>query len=1242
MDAYAITFTFFNKSVSFGIRANDDGTFSGKIAVGTGLSVGYEAGIEGVWEIKEWGLHFEGYSAVEALGTPSGAPIVLSFALPGSEQSQVTLGLGINDWFDVSATISYVSIDGSDPFAWEFADHDIYDQQPTFANAESITSPIIIDLDKDGIETSSLAEGVFFDHDNNGLAEQTAWADSDDGILVMDRNGDGVINSGAELFGNNTRLADGSMAANGFEALAELDTNNDGIIDFNDEQFSNLSVWRDLNQDGVSEANELLSLDEAGVSALSTGFADVNQTDANGNKLLQSGTATLADGSEVVAGDIWFKTNSGLTQTRDLLALNESIKSLPSAQGFGTLHNLDQAMARDATLQSLVQGFVDEADPSVRRSRVDSIIYQWAGVADVDPFSRDPSRIYSHLMDARQLETLEALTGQDYLGTWCWGERDPNPHGRAAPVLLAQYQAFSDFVFAQLQAQTEYESLFNLIGVRWDSDSLSFKPDMGKFIRSLELILSEGDFDTPLAVYRTLSAMGTYSTTYAHAAKDVEQAPGLMVLLASNLVSGTDSDDYISATSGNDLIHAKAGDDKIAGGAGDDIYRFNLGDGVDQIYDSSGNDRLQFGAHIVSDDLRFTRTATALVISVLDQNGVETGDQLMIDNLFDFDGSVAEGAIESLHFADGSFLSLSDALTSIEQFATQGADQLYGTANADGFDGGLGDDQLYGGAGDDIYYYERGDGVDEIYEHSGTDTLMFGPEIGPEDLQIKRIGDQGEDILIELLDQQGLPSGDQILIRDAYQNLLASNNQIEWLRFADDIEDLPPLALIDLVKAFGISDDANRVFGFESDDRITANDGDDQIYGAGGDDRLFGEAGNDTLYGGAGKDLLSGGIGDDLLSGGAGDDSYHFSVGQGHDRIRNLDSEGFDSVLFDSSINSRKVDIARLGDDLLVSINRNADSLLIENYFSGDRISSSAIDQFLFADGSILGVDQVAHLSMQSTRGDDLILGLDTPDQIAAQAGDDLIRAGGGDDQVFGEQGDDQIYGDAGDDRLDGGSGNDLLFGGLGADQLFGGNGVDVLKGNAGSDHLLGQNGTDHLLGGTQSDQLEGGRGDDWLEGESGDDTLFGGEGDDLLIGGSGNDLLDGGRGNDRYVYRAGDGNDRITESGDPKGFDILQVEAFNDSDLWLTQRDDDLIVSFNSHANAHGDLGEVSVEGWFNNPSNLDAIVVNEQVAYGADIERMLEAMIAFDAAESESEVALADDRLQLTLTQSWHPNPS
>jgi len=101
MDAYAITFTFFNKSVSFGIRANDDGTFSGKIAVGTGLSVGYEAGIEGVWEIKEWGLHFEGYSAVEALGTPSGAPIVLSFALPGSEQSQVTLGLGINDWFDV-------------------------------------------------------------------------------------------------------------------------------------------------------------------------------------------------------------------------------------------------------------------------------------------------------------------------------------------------------------------------------------------------------------------------------------------------------------------------------------------------------------------------------------------------------------------------------------------------------------------------------------------------------------------------------------------------------------------------------------------------------------------------------------------------------------------------------------------------------------------------------------------------------------------------------------------------------------------------------------------------------------------------------------------------------------------------------------------------------------------------------------------------------------------------------------
>lgn len=102
-----------------------------------------------------------------------------------------------------------------------------------FGEAEIVT-PIILDLDGDGVETVTVGGGAYFDHEGDGFAESTGWAGADDGLLVWDRNGDGMINNGSELFGNNTPLANGQKAANGFASLAELDSNQDGKIDSND------------------------------------------------------------------------------------------------------------------------------------------------------------------------------------------------------------------------------------------------------------------------------------------------------------------------------------------------------------------------------------------------------------------------------------------------------------------------------------------------------------------------------------------------------------------------------------------------------------------------------------------------------------------------------------------------------------------------------------------------------------------------------------------------------------------------------------------------------------------------------------------------------------------------------------------------------------------------------------------------------------------------------------------------
>ncbi|QUE31649.1 hypothetical protein [Francisella philomiragia] len=138
--------------------------------------------------------------------------------------------------------------------------------------------PLTFDLDGDGIETVSVDDGVLFDHQSTGVKEGTGWVSADDGLLVRDLDGNGTIDSGRELFGDNTLKADGTKAAHGFEALAELDSNADGIIDANDTEFENLQVWQDTNSDGISQANELKNLSQVGVSSIDLTVSQLNET----------------------------------------------------------------------------------------------------------------------------------------------------------------------------------------------------------------------------------------------------------------------------------------------------------------------------------------------------------------------------------------------------------------------------------------------------------------------------------------------------------------------------------------------------------------------------------------------------------------------------------------------------------------------------------------------------------------------------------------------------------------------------------------------------------------------------------------------------------------------------------------------------------------------------------------------------------------------------------------------------
>jgi len=162
-------------------------------------------------------------------------------------------------------------------------------------------SPIIVDLDRDGIQLTGLRQGVLFDLLGSGTPVRTAWtrADTRDAFLVLDRNGDGKINDGTELFGSATAqdLQPG-QPPNGFVALARFDQpeyggNDDGRITAADEVFGRLRLWIDGNHDGVSQPSELVSLAEASVSEIGLHYRLSRRADAYGDVFRYWGAALV-------------------------------------------------------------------------------------------------------------------------------------------------------------------------------------------------------------------------------------------------------------------------------------------------------------------------------------------------------------------------------------------------------------------------------------------------------------------------------------------------------------------------------------------------------------------------------------------------------------------------------------------------------------------------------------------------------------------------------------------------------------------------------------------------------------------------------------------------------------------------------------------------------------------------------------------------------------------------------------
>lgn len=163
----------------------------------------------------------------------------------------------------------------------------------TSSNEPCYSTPVLVDVSGNGFNLTDAEGGVLFDLNNDGVREKLSWttSDADDSWLVLDRNGNGIVDNGSELFGNFTPQPppQTTHGRNGFLALAEYDKaanggNEDRLITQADAVFPTLKLWQDANHNGLSEPSELKDLISVGLVSIELDYKTSQRTDAYGNR----------------------------------------------------------------------------------------------------------------------------------------------------------------------------------------------------------------------------------------------------------------------------------------------------------------------------------------------------------------------------------------------------------------------------------------------------------------------------------------------------------------------------------------------------------------------------------------------------------------------------------------------------------------------------------------------------------------------------------------------------------------------------------------------------------------------------------------------------------------------------------------------------------------------------------------------------------------------------------------------
>ncbi len=860
------------------------------------------------------------------------------------------------------------------------------------------------------------------------MLTKTGWAGKNDALLVWDRNANGTIDTGAELFGDFTPMPNGTLAPNGFAALAALDANGDGVIDASDPAFTELKLWRDVSQDGRTGDGELISLADAGIVSLNLANTLKNQRLANGNQLTREGSFTRADGSTAAMGEFKLATDTFHTRFAEEIEVPEALKLLPNMQGAGNVRELQQAAAQSGSLAALLAQFQSAPTRAEQKALLDQLLTAWADTSGMAKSLEERASgkyriVYEAFGNERRASHIDtvafAAVSSGSVGGSGGGAALMTDFG--GMYLSDRYRNLISEWSRKLHVLEAFNGqyFFNLPEKKSQTDGANW---------GLAISAGSGGGGSSGGAAMAIEAFPTLRVNFSQAQLDLLQQAydSLKESVYASLVMQTRLKPYLNqielvideqglrldATQLNQMLAAKKAADP-------ENYLADLLD-----LDRYANGFLS-GTSWVGladfDTLIETLPQTAGIAALL--------DEFKVKRLTEGDDTTG----------------LTDKADIV--LAGDGQDALFGYNGNDRLFGQDGDDRIYGGSGDDLI--SGGAGNDLLYGESGADTYVFGRGYGND-----TISDYAENgVQRDTVRLLGLTPADIRVTADYSDNLVFT--------IVDTGETLS-------VPRGGWWWGSNGVGQYVFDDgtvwshddalRATvaqATEGDDVIHGSSAGDAITGQAGNDSLIGNGGNDVIDGGAGNDLLIGSTGwnwiyengsyrvernttpqvsangNDTYLFGRGDGQDTVIDGDTTAgnSDTLRFKEGVAPADVKFIRNGNDLVLAIRGSSDQVTLKQYFDEAWNGANGpylIERIAFADGTVLSYANVQAILFAGSEEAETIIGSRAADVLTGQGGDDVLLGG------------------AGRDILDGGAGNDVLRGGgvVGwGNQVYDGNG---------------------------------------------------------------------------------------------------------------------------------------------------------------------------------------------------------